>query len=891
MNNHDIIFTLPEGYTHEVYCDKDNFYKREYVYNFEFYVQIQNNEYPINNIIVYKNGEVYKDVDVYQESNGFYTIKDKNIVKKGNFNYAVEVILNTGKIYKNDFYLKILNNYIENDIKIVSLSTYGLHENYSYLDIILRLETQYNIDSILIYYHLCPLSHISPKSYNKNVEYGSNSLIRHGYEAPTEWSLLGEMEVHNHQYRYRDLLFDTTMAESRVILYKVKIVTSNGLKSEKIISTMIKPNTLSLNTIAYSNTDSSTYNIYGGIVGRINNKNSMFDKDIFELVIDNRDGNKYLTIDLIHEDKKYHFQTENYSIDYLKTYNKNQTNKSPNIFDINGEGIIKYIVDENTTKRDEGRFSLRLICGDDYFCTFNIQAHDDYELTLKTNKTANNIIRYSDKGNTKYLDAVYEDKTISSNATTGFMVYNKEDALNPFSLYDLDMKNKHILIEKSQEYFDKAQYIMYNDKSFYFINFDEYGIHVVKYDGINYDTMDYKTTLYNPTLEYLKHNMCMGFDTNNNLRIRFINYDNLNALEKISIEDSTLTVIDCSDMIANIFNEIRTNMLKYIDDIGYVTSNNVKYYITAESEYEVLEHDFASMNEDNFVRKFTMQEFHYAIKITLNVEFKNEESNTKVHFNTSMTILTTASVCMYDNNFNIEVQRYEYDIKSDNLTYTYKDTIKNQNPMNIMELMNDRYYLKFEKSMSSKNKDDYGIYRICNIYNKTILLYKLSTEDVYGVGTTNKEFRYSDLCHAKIVSIDYKTAYILNYYNDELIVSKLDLANLKRISQYKFKTNMIFDALYEYTDEQLLNFESLLSNSYKYDSVARTMNILSTSDYPQLYIGGIDKRKVKMKEIGSINGEIDKDAHGFMLEYNYNYPLNLKNRSTYLLDISINKTI
>jgi hypothetical protein len=98
LNNHDIVFTLPDGYTHEIYCDKDNFYKREYVYNFEFYVQIQNNEFPINNVIVYKNGEVYKDVDVYQESNGFiYTIKDRNIVKKGNFNYAVEVILNTGK--------------------------------------------------------------------------------------------------------------------------------------------------------------------------------------------------------------------------------------------------------------------------------------------------------------------------------------------------------------------------------------------------------------------------------------------------------------------------------------------------------------------------------------------------------------------------------------------------------------------------------------------------------------------------------------------------------------------------------------------------------------------------------------------------------------------------
>ena len=102
---------------------------------------------------------------------------------------------------------------------------------------------------------------------------------------------------------------------------------------------------------------------------------------------------------------------------------------------------------------------------------------------------------------------------------------------------------------------------------------------------------------------------------------------------------------------------------------------------------------------------------------------------------------------------------------------------------------------------------------------------------------------------------------------------------------------MIFDSLYGYTDEQLMNFESLLSNAYKYDSVARIMYILSTSDYPQLYVGGLDKKKIKMTEIGGINGEVDKDAHGFTLEYNYNYPLNLKNRSTYLLDLNINSQI
>jgi hypothetical protein len=295
---------------------------------------------------------------------------------------------------------------------------------------------------------------------------------------------------------------------------------------------------------------------------------------------------KYLTIDLIHEDKKYKFEAENYNLVYVKPYNKNQTNKTPNIFDISGEGTIRYVMDENITKYDTCRFTMRITCGDDYFCSFNIQAQNDNELTLTTKVTANNIIRYSEDGNTKYLEAVYEDKTTSEKTTTGFMVYNVADKLNPFSLYDLDMVKRPVIIEKAQDYFDKAQYIMYNDKSFYFINYSELGIHIVKYDGINYDTIDYKVDLYNPTLEYLQHNMCMGFDVNSNLRMRFVNSDNQSALEKISVEDSTLNVIDCGEMITSIYNTIRTNLLKYIDDIGYIVSENTKYYIIAESEYD-----------------------------------------------------------------------------------------------------------------------------------------------------------------------------------------------------------------------------------------------------------------------------------------------------------------
>src|SRR5574344_394059 len=831
MNNSDIKFILSDKqYTSDVYCNQYNFYTREYIYNFEFSVKIENNTDVVNNIVVYKNGIQYNEVSVYQNGNDFFVIKDKNVIKKGNYNFAVEIVLNGGKIYKNSFNLKILNNYIQNDLKIVGISTYGLHENFNYLKIIAKVDTQYDIDSVLIYNHYCPTSHINSKSYDVDNDEVNSGFVTHGYDKKTHWNYLGLMELNNEQYIFNDLLFDTTMTESRMVLYRIKIITSNGLVCEKTIGVLISPNTMSLNTISYTNTDKlKDYGVYGGIVGKINNKDSEFNGDFFELVIDKRDDEKnYLDIKLVHNQSIYNFHAENMAIKYDNEFNQNQTNKSPNVIEFSGEGIVNYKIDINNSKHDSARFNLRLICGDDYFCSFNIVPYSDAELSVKSDKTANNIIRYSSNNIVKYLDATYVDKTVSSDMQEGFFTYNSDDKM---SFNALENTKTAIPIDKSQSYFNEAKYIIYNDKNFYFIHYDNSGIYIVKYDGINYNKLFYEVSLIDKTVNYLNNNPCLALDTNDNIRMHFIDLDNQNMLNKIKLEDSKLTVVDCSDMIAQIYNEIRKKLTSYINDIGYIVDNNVKYFIEADTDFTITAHEFNTMNEDNFVSNYTMQEFKYGIETTISVEFVNSSTNVKTHFNATMDILTTASVCIYDDNYNIEMQKYDFVIKSDNWNYKYVSNIKNQTSRNIMERMNRNYYLKFNKAVVSKTKDDYGYYRECILYNKTVNLYKLQLEDVYGVGTTNEYFKYCELCNIKVVNVDYKTIFVINVYNGNMIISEIDIQMLKRIHQYVLKSNMIFDTLYEFTKEQLFSFEQLLIGSYKYDTVSRNMLIMSISNY------------------------------------------------------------
>ena len=893
MVNRDIVFELDEKFEHNFYDLKDVFYSREYIYNFAFTFRVNNNTIPINNVVVYKNGVVYEDCKVIQNSNNEYEVKDDKWIKTGNNNYAVEIILEGGLIYKNDFYLKVLSGYSQDDIVIKSFTTYGLHENYSPLEIILNATTNHTIDRVLLYNHVIPLtqinekSRISPESQN-NEHYDSKDI---------KWNYLGQMSLKDSQYVYKHLLFDTTMGEeNRTVLYKAVIVTNNELIKPVIMTTMIKPNTMSLNTIQYNGTEKNKdYDIYGGIVGRIvsvlddfdDSLNPQYNNEIFELIIDKKELESYLKLTV---GKDYCLIAENLHIDYKRRlFNKNQTNKDPNVFEIYGEGLITQTIDKihKAYKKDVCRFTMKLWCGDDIFVSFNITPYNDSSLALRTEKTANNIIKYSVDGESLILDSTAIDKTVSVNQQTGYFKY--DCVTRDFMFCDVDNNDDEIVlpIGMSMEYFKNSDYRIYNGDNFYFINYDEYGIHIVKYDGINYDKIDYEVALTEQTLDYIKtHNVCC-FDKDDNLFFRFINSDNLNVLEKIIVEKNELTVVDCSDMVAMAYNDLRKKMLDYVNDIDYLTLGNINYFITGESDFDVIDREFKSMGYDVFNLHMSVQELTYTIDMPISVQFKNPASNTKINFSTRMKIKCVSDVLFYDDNYSIGNPRYDYEINDDNIQYSYHDKGKNLIPQVGYERLNNKFFFKYSKPLSSNDADEYAHFKSITLYRGSTRLYEVKPQDVYGEDTDRTTFLYKDTYYARVISTAYNIIEILVYRDGYLLKTVINTELKQCISQKKIKTDIVFEDYYGYTKDQLMAFENILQQAYLYETTQRTMYIFSISDDEKLYVGGIDDKYRQMEQIPSISGTPSKVRNSFMLSYNYLYPLNIKNRSTYLLDLRV----
>lgn len=888
MVNRDIVFELDTSFQHDVYCTKDVFYTREYLYNFSFKCHINNNENPINSVTVYKNGEVYTDCKIFQNGDNDYEIKDNRWIKFGNNNYAVEVVLEGGKVYKNDFYLKVLSGYTKDDIKIESFATYGLHENYSNLDIILKANTSHTIDRVALYYHIIPLTQINEKSYiseqsKNNEKYDSKDL---------KWSFLGYMSAKNKQYTFRHLLFDTTMKDvERTVLYKAVIVTTNELHKEVVMSTIIKPNSMSLNTISYLQTDKQkNYDIFGGIVGKINSPisseqtvlNPEYNGKMFELVIDKRGNRSYLTIEI---DGRYRFEAENIHIDYMRRlFNKNQTNKDPNWFQIYGEGISTLTVDKtkNIYKKDNCRFTMILWCGDDTSVEFNLTPLNDSSLAVRTDKTVNDTIRYSSDGNTILFDSSVKDKTVDVNKKTGFFIYNND--IDIIFVESESKKETRLPIQESLDYIKNCDYRIYNQDNFYYISYDEYGIHIVKYDGINYNKIDYATQITDKTLEYLKNNNVVCFDNSDNLLIRFINSDETNVLTKIVLERNELNVYDCSDMVTDIFNEIRKDILSYVDNLEYITDGNLNYYITREDGYDVVERKFNSMGYDVFNFGLSLQMFTFEIKLPISVMFKNPKTNTSTTFRTYINVKCEDDIQIFNTNYACGNKRFSYTINDDNLKVSYKDKMKNVVIKSAYERLNKRYFLKFHKMFSSTSSNDFGVFKDLYLYRNSYSMYKINPYDVYG--EEREYFVYKDLSNVRVIQIEHNIIELLNYRNGELIVTGVNLELKKRIYQYKYKTNIMFEEYCSYTNDQLKTFETLLSKTYLFTTTPRTMYIFAINDYNTLSVSGIDTRLHKLSLIPSISGTPDKVRNSYMLRYVYDFPLNIKNRNTYLRDLS-----
>lgn len=868
MYNKDITFELSNKYKHEVYCNVDNFYCNEYVYDFKFNVIINNNTIPIKQIIVYKNGVIYNDVQILETGNNLYTIYDNKIIRKGNVVFSIKVLLNNGESYINSFNFKITNSYVFNDIKINNFSTYGLHENFNYLNILLNVSTQYNIDDVSLYRK----------------------------ELNSSWVYLGKMILNDNNYFYKDLLFDLSMKNDKEILYKVKITTSNGLIRTKIISSLIKTNTFSLNTLVILNDDNDKLKeLYGGLSGRISNVLSEFNNDIFQLIIDKRNTD-YVSIDIKHNNCQYTMSGEKLKISQANDYTKTPTNLNPNIYDVSGHGIIKYFIDINTTKYDQCSFTIRIICGDDYYVIFSIKADNDDTLSLNSEKTLNNVIKYSEDGKSQYLDYVFVDKTVVDNTNQlGFFTYNQLNKEMKFVKYSSNIEYVDMKINKSSKYFE-CDYIAYNLSNFYFITFLETGIKIIQYDGINFDTMEFTIPLFTQTLSHLKTHIPFTFDNNDNLKFNFYNFDNINALQRVSIVNNEISIVDYSSLLVNSFNTIKTKLISYLSQLKSFTNNGITYSIQKLSnDYEIIDKKFTSMNFENFVQDFIMLNFSYKIKTNINISFVNPTNNNQATLNVNLYITTDSTIKLHDNNFNIEMQRFSYDIINDVFSYSYKDDIDNQNPPNIMERLNKNYYVKFETSYKSSNNNDYGNYKKCILYNKNIKVYDFSLSDVYGTNSINHQyFYYNDICKLRVAIIDYKTIMVLNHYvnsNNQLIfiMTIIDIELNKTLHQYEIATNMIFDYISSYSSSQINEFENILINASSYKSVKRNMIVMSTSDYDQLYVYGISNDKLQMNHIDQLNSDVDYKDNSFILTYNMNWPLNIKNRNTYLETIFIDK--
>ena len=826
MTNDDITFVLPTDYK-----EIDNSYiKREYIYDFSFHVHVSTVD-TIKKIEVYKNGILYNDVIVNSTGTNYYYIKDLNVINKGNYHYGIKITLNDNKVYKNGFYLKIQDSFVENDIKLVYFATQGTHENFNMLAILAKFESNYNIHSVKLY-----------RKYLNG-----------------DWTFLGDMQKNIDNYKYKDLLFDVSM-NKKEIFYKVKVLTSNNLCKTAVIEVPIEQNTFSINNISYMGNTYDKYSIYGGLVCNIISPQSSFNNKIFEFFVDSSE-NRFLRINI--KNKKYFFYSENYEIKYPDKFIQQQTNESKNTFYISGRGIAKQIVDDlkDIEKTDSCEFNCTINCGNDYSITFNIHPDTDNALQVSTEETLNNIVRYKDL----YLNTenTYEDKTISNVKHDGILTYKDN-----LKFLDSSLTERLLPIDqpKIDALFKNSDFSTYNNYNFYFISYSDKGIDLTVFDGINYDEINYELNIYTPTLEYIKNNVCFKFSSDDKIEFEFVNYDLTKNFQIVTIKDNQLNICSCNDSVSIIFNEMRIQLLDKLNQIYYYFEDNTSKSAKFSRNYLLKEQLFESMDFDNFIQNMYMYEFRLAI--TTIAETNGIEQDAELFMN--------ATVNMGRSFFDIEKTDINYKIG----TFITNNESYNQKPVNIMEKLNDTYYIKLDQSLKTKNKNDYGHYVNCGLYNQNALIYKLSLSDI----ELESFFTYKDTCKARIVKLNNDELYLFFYKNNKYIVNVIDLQTASRKNQFILDSKISCQYLLSLSDEQLLQFSNILSIAKQNEFVDRKMKIYCLSDYDSVLMIESGK-EIFFKKITAINNS--QEYNSFVYEYNINYPLNIKNRNAFLQEIEL----
>ena len=825
----------------------ETYISEKIVTDFYFFVTVPSEFGSIKDIEILKNGIEYKDISKERLSKSEYCFREPEPIGIYNTGYTVKVILNNGNSASKTFCVKVRHKNDDNSIKINSLSSYGLHENFSILKIIADISSGYDIYKVKLY---------CKETFHKKYKYIGTLQKRSG-----------DNDIYETEYP----IFDSTLTEKRHTVFKIKVYNIFGEIKEKTLETVLEPSKLSLN-----NVNISDRSIEGGITFRLKNKLSEFNNKIFSIILSNSKANTFIKI----MSDNYEFFADNMIIEYPESYNSLSTDVMPNIYKIKAKGNILYTEGEKQCS-DRGMAEVNFFIGTNIYCNFYIWADNYEELSLNTDKTRNSVITAETDEGLKIYDSVYMEDSEEDDEppVTGFLTQG--ESLNYYDVYN-DV-NYNVNTIRSSDYLD-ADHIAYNNEHIYYINYYSDGIDIVQSDGFNF--IDYKAevNLPNETLNNLKHNRHVRFNSDNDLIIDFFNYNGRTTLQRVNITNRVLETVDYAENLQMAYNELAERMIGHINSLGNIEINGKIYLIEANSSFDYFNGTFTNFGYENIIQKFIVLQLKADIKIPVVLKKYNTSANTWDETTITVNAKCIGMTQFTDTSYDVESCCFYFNGMVDNKRFDYEYETKNINPKNIMELSSKRYYIKFENSVSSTLLENYGSFRTCDLYNKSVKLCPVP-KTVLDF-TDRKYYFYSDFSRLYIIMYDYLHVIFLNYVDDNVYMTLYNINSNDIVWQKQIKSNIIFNDLMLLPRTNFETLEYIFNGISSFEKYRRIMKIYTSADKGKdiLHVS-YDSKTETMEKITDISYS-SEDSNSFYYEYPIEYDINIKNLNKYLSTVS-----
>ena len=848
MNINDIHFVLPSTFTHSTVDNVDVFCAKTYLYGFSFSVSIHSGSDVLMAIVPTRNGEQADDLVLTQTGDGEYTITDNNVVRRGNYAYGVKVRTAKNRVYDKFFHLKILSAYSRERLGFTSLSTYGLHENLSKLRVVAHVDAVDHVDSV----KLSRRSGVSVEVY------------------------LGEMTLNNGVYEFEDLLFDVVDHEFAVT-YTATVITSTDASWCRSLTVPIKRSSMSPNVVSAVVND-DVHRVYGGVTCRVANNLSVFNDEIVTTkVYVDADSS---TLKLALADGRWSAYAENFVTTWPAVFNKNVTNANPNVFTFAGNCVVT-----DGQRSTTGVFTCTLTVGDDLYLKFSVRADED-ELSLRSDLTANNVVLYG-VDDLNVLDEVHNDIYVSTNVVRGFLTENIQRQLG---FIDVDQQFKATAVHTSTagNFVNSADVLAATDAHVYALNFSRTGVDVSKFDGINFDNYHVSVNLNDSTVAILATGASLTFDKSNNILLNFYDGDGLRSLKRVAVVNDACSSVQLDKRLVAVYGAVERATLAYTSALTNFTYDGITYSTSFNSTYSIVSEGYLTLNVDNFVQKFTTIAVTRVLRFTTTLRTVNPATGAPVNIAAQADVTSTATARVFDVTQVVDVVNHSTRFKFGDVEFsTAAQHLDNQNPANVMEFLNDQYYVKFERANHSTSTNDYGYFRSCSLYSKTIKLCSIPLEAYYGSGCTEKLYRYADFVKLRVIAVNDQRLILAKYTGSQALLTLINVPEDKSISTTSIDSSLITTQLMHVGDKCLGELEHMLTGASQYASTPRTMYVFTVSDdRRQPTVVGL-AQNLSMVNVDNLVTESNDTATSWVTSVTVDWPLNVKNRNSMLSTIDV----